>query len=270
MGTLPSDRNNTLTTLPTNSLANKNAIIDIPDDELPEVITRLKNAPVELKDDLPPKEDDSRAASSASEGFAEDNTDEKISLNSLEVHTEARDTNEVTREGSPQERRSDEELVPRYKFSIDGVTNHIYDQLPEEGDPSFKELNKESEAACLTPQEDSSSSSSSDSEEESVLESFKEFDPEVNSEDIDCIIKEAPLEGAPPASSSEETAAHRSAKANCLMPLLPVCLFLCLLYCGATSDLVFMLDLKTPRGRGWEGPHIKLMGSVVRNVQKNP
>ena len=217
MGTLPRDRNNTLTTLPSNSVGNKNAIIDIPDEKLPEVITRLKNAPVEAKDDVPPKDDaclpvkDSRTAVPATEGSEE---------NSLILHTEARDTNQLTREGSPQGPKSDEELVPRYKFSIDGMTNHINDQIPEQTDPSFKELNKESEAARLTPKERSCSSSSSDSEEESILESFTELDSEVNAEEVNCVLEEAPLEGAPSSSSSEETASPGSAKVNCLISLL--------------------------------------------------
>ena len=232
MGTLPSSGNNTLTTLPSNSVANKDAIINIPDDKLPEVITRLKNAPVEVKDDLPPKDDaylpvkDSHTAVPVTEGSEENSTEGKISLNSLIRHTEARDTNELTREGSPQGPKSDEELVSRYKFSIDGVPNHIYDQISEQVDPSFKELNKKSEAARLTPKERSCSSSSSDSEEESILESFTEFDSEVNAEEVNCVLEEAPLEGAPPSSSSEETAPHGSAKVNCLISLLQNACFL--------------------------------------------
>lgn len=220
MGTLSRDRNNSLTTLPSNSVGNMNAIIDIPDEKLPEVITRLKNAPVEAKDDacLPVK--DSRSAVPATEGSEENSTDGKISLNALILHTEARDTNQLNREGSPQGPNSDEELVPRYKFSIDGATNHIYEQIPEQVDPSFKELNKESEAARLTPKERSCSSSSSDFEEASILESFTELDSEVNAEEVRCVLEEAPLEGAPLSSSSGETAATGSAKVNCLISLL--------------------------------------------------
>ena len=116
-----------------------------------EVITSLKDAPEKLNgDEKSIPVDDGSAAVHDYKGFAEYSAE----------------TNEQTRQASQQGSSCGEEEVPRYKVSIDGVTNHTYGMTPEEYAP-IEEVNKESEAASLSSKE--SSPSTSDSEEEDSL-----------------------------------------------------------------------------------------------------
>ena len=169
MDSVTTDKNPTVST-PTNSRANKNAIIDIPEDELPEVITKLREAPEELND-LPPKHDeivqrnDGPSPVPDSEGSEEDSADGKAPWSTLLPHTEVTETKGLTREGSIEGPQRDEELVHGGRFSISGVTNHVYNQ-PEGSDHPFEVMTQESEPTRNSPK--ASPLSSSDSEEETV------------------------------------------------------------------------------------------------------
>jgi len=86
-------------------------------------------------------------------------------------------------------RRGGELVHSDDKGSVDGITNHIYENAPDKNDPSFVEIREKD--ACS-----SSSPSSSDSEVESV-ELSKEINPVINEEDVCCVVEKAtPLEGA--------------------------------------------------------------------------
>lgn len=148
---------NTVSTLPSNSLANKNAIIDIPDEQLPEAIRHLRDAPAE-PNDLPVKSDQISPLEDGPSSVSEENSSEEItSRNSLILHTEAIETNgEESTEGPG---RGEESAVGDRGW-IDGAANHIYLQTPQKYDPSFKELDKKSEAALLSTKESASSSTS--------------------------------------------------------------------------------------------------------------
>lgn len=147
MENVKSDKKTSASTLPTNS------IIDIPDEKLPEVITSLKDAPEKLNDDE--KSTPVHAGSAAVhdyKGLAEYSAE----------------TNKETRQSSQQGSSCGEDEFPRYKVSIDGVTNHTYGtygMTPKEYAPTG-EVNKGSEAASFSSKE--SSPSTSDSEEEAV------------------------------------------------------------------------------------------------------
>lgn len=224
MNTLPNDKNNTVSTLPFNSQADKNAIIDIPDEQLPEVITHLNVAP-EDRNDIPRKvdgvlpvddgafavpvsEEDSANGKTASNSFQpskdekivcvddgssslstfENSEESKTACDSLIPHTQESQTNGLTRE-------ADEELEPEpgHRDSLQGVTNRIYEQNPKGYDPSLEELIQESEEARFSPQESSSS-------------------PEINPEEVSCVLEDASLEGALPSTSSQETPAPKTTK----------------------------------------------------------
>lgn len=95
------------------------------------------------------------------------------------------------KENSPKGPRRDGELVHDDKGSVDGATNHIYENAPDKYDPSVVEI-REKDAPS------SSSPSSSDSEIESV-ELSKEINPVINQENVCCVVEgAAPLEGALP------------------------------------------------------------------------
>jgi len=94
---------------------------------------------------------------------------------------------------APKGSRRDGELVHSDdKGSVDGITNHIYENAPDKDDPFFTEIREKD--ACSS----SSSPSSSDSEVESV-ELSNEINPVINEEDVCGVVEKAtPLEKALP------------------------------------------------------------------------
>ena len=228
MNTLPNDKNNTVSTLPFNSRADKNAIIDIPDEQLPEVITHLNVAPKD-RNDLPQKvdgvlpvddgafavpvsEEDSANGKTASNSFqpskdekivcvddgssslsvSENSEESKTACDSLIPHTQESQTNGPTLEADEEL-----ELEPGHRDSLQGVTNRIYEQNPKGYDPSVEELIQESEEARFSPQESSTS-------------------PEINPEEVSCVLEDASLEGALPSTSSQETPTQKTTKVKSL------------------------------------------------------
>lgn len=119
--------------------------------------------------------------------------------------TEVESAGERTPENSPMGSRRGGELVRDDKGSEDGVTNRIYENTPDEYDPSFVEIQGNDARHNLEElrSSSSSSSSSSDSEVESV-ELSKEINPVINQEDVCCVVEGAPLEGALPLDSDDK------------------------------------------------------------------
>ena len=95
--------------------------------------------------------------------------------------------------------------------SEDGITNHIYDKVPEETDPHFEELIRENEEADFTPEGGSSSSV------RHIVVVAAEVSAEFNPGDASRVSKEAPLEGALPSSSSSDTSSAIKSKACSLV-----------------------------------------------------
>lgn len=127
--------------------------------------------------------------------------------------TEVESADERTLGNSPEGSRRGGELVHDKKISIDGVTNRLYENTPNEFDHSFVEIGDRDKAPLYLEERrsSSSSSSSSDSDVESV-ELAKEFNPVINQEDVSCVIEDEPLEGALPSNSDDATAARRTEK----------------------------------------------------------
>ncbi|KAJ7374969.1 hypothetical protein OS493_001694 [Desmophyllum pertusum] len=144
------------------------------------------------------------------EDTAVENTDEISTENSLIPHNTQENT-ELKREGSLEGSMSRKDAESELG-SIDGITNRIYENAPDEYDPSFVEIPGNDEVRLFLGERHPSSSSSSSSDTEvGSVEFSTEFNPVIDQEDVSCAVGDAPLEGALP-SNSDETPVRRTAK----------------------------------------------------------
>lgn len=151
------------------------------------------------------------------EDTAVENTDERSTENSLLPHNTQENT-ELKREGSLEGSMSRKDAESELG-SIDGITNRIYENAPDEYDPSFVEIPGNDEVRLfLGERRPSSSSSSSSDTEVGSVEFSTEFNPVIDQEDVSCAVGDAPLEGALP-SNSDETPVRRTAKVRYFVEL---------------------------------------------------
>jgi len=107
---------------------------------------------------------------------------------------------ERTPTNSPRGLRRGGELVHDHKGSVDGVTNHIYENAPDKHDPFVKDARHN-----LKERRSSSSSSSSSNSEVESIELSKDVNPVINQEEVSCVVERAsPLEGALPLNSDDK------------------------------------------------------------------
>lgn len=113
---------------------------------------------------------------------------------------------ERTPKNSPRGLRRGGELEHDHKGSVDGVTNHIYENAPDKYDPFVKDVrhNLKERRSSSSSSPSSSSSSSSNSEVESI-ELSKDANPVINQEEVSCVVEgTSPLEGALPLNSDDK------------------------------------------------------------------
>ena len=215
MESLPRD---SVSELPSGSVAEKNVIVNIPSEQQLEPETHLRDAPKNLYD-LPDKGEEIVPVNSTEEKSApsvfilpNDETilpsnDEPTSLSvSEESSADGKDVHESLMPKTEGTKTNEQPLENHEKrLSLQGYANDIFSQTP----PKAEEILGREEGR-LTPKE-SLSSSSSDTEEENV-----ELSAEVNSGispgEVSCIMDEGPLEGALPSTCSEETTSRIGAK----------------------------------------------------------
>lgn len=215
MESLPRD---SVSELPSGSVAEKNVIVNIPSEQQLEPETHLRDAPKNLYD-LPDKGEEIVPVNSTEEKSApsvfilpNDETilpsnDEPTSLSvSEDSSADGKDVHESLMPKTEGAKTNEQPLENHEKrLSLQGYANDIFSQTP----PKAEEILGREEGR-LTPKE-SLSSSSSDTEEENV-----ELSAEVNSGispgEVSCIMDEGPLEGALPSTCSEETTSRIGAK----------------------------------------------------------
>ena len=215
MGSLSGD---SVSGIPSGSVAEKNVVVIIPSEQQHEAETRLRDVPKNLYD-LPDKGEEivpvnSTEDKSAPSVFIPSNdeiilpsNDEPPSLSvSEESSADGKDVHESLTpktEGAKTNEQPLENLEKR--LSLQEYKNDLFAQTP----PKAEEILGKEEGR-LTPKE-SLSSSSSDTEEENV-----ELSAEVNSGispgEVSCIMDEETLEGALPSTYSEETTSWIGAK----------------------------------------------------------
>ena len=203
--------------LPSGSVAEKNVIVNIPSEQQPEAETHLRDAPKNLYD-LPDKGEEIVPVNSTEEKSAPSvfippdgettlpSNDEPTSLSvSEESRADGKDVHESLMRKTEGARTNEQPLENHEKrLSLQGYANDIFAQTP----PKAEEILGREEGR-LTPKE--SLSSSSLNTEENV-----ELSAEVNSGispgEVSCIMDEGPLEGALPSTFSEETTSRIGAK----------------------------------------------------------
>ena len=215
MGSLSRD---SVSGIPSGSVADKNVVVILPIEQLHEAETHLRDVPKNLHD-LPDKGEEivpvnSTEEKSAPSVFIPSNNeiilpsnDEPPSLSVSEGSsadgTDVHESLTPKTEGAKTNEQPLENLEKR--LSLQGYKNDLFAQTP----PKAKEILGKEEGR-LTPKE-SLSSSSSDTEEENV-----ELSAEVNSGispgEVSCIMDEGTLEGALPSTYSEETTSRIGAK----------------------------------------------------------
>ena len=188
--------------LPSGSVAEKNVMVDIPSEQQPEAETHLRDAPKNLYD-LPDKSEEIDPVKGTEEKSAlgvfippNDETilpsdDEPTSLSvSEESSADGKDVHESLMRKTEGAKTNEQPLENHEKrLSLQGYANDIFAQSPPKAEGILGR-----EEGRLTPKE-SLSSSSLNTEEENV-----ELSAEVNSGispgEVSCIMDEGPLEGA--------------------------------------------------------------------------
>ena len=204
--------------LPSGSVAEKNVIVNIPSEQQPEAKTHLRDATKNLYD-LPDKGEEIVPVNSTEEKSApsvfippNDETilpsnDEPTSLSvSEESSADGKDVHESLMRKTEGANTNEQPLENHEKrLSLQGYANDIFARTP----PKAEEILGREEGR-LTAKESLSSSSLNTEEENGELSA--EVNSGISPVEVSCIMDEGPLEGALPSTFSEETTSRIGAK----------------------------------------------------------